>query len=81
MLLNWPPMEHSAKFAHNDIVKIISSGDTGTVKTLRESESGHVYTVQLAREAAIELDIPEDGIALVKRANEDETGFAIRYIS
>lgn len=81
MLLDSPAMSHSAKFAHSDIVKIISSGDTGTVTTSRESESGLVYTVQLTHDPAIEIDQLEDGIELVKRANEDETGLAIRYIS
>jgi hypothetical protein len=81
LLLDFLAMSHSAKFAHNDIVKIISSGDTGTATTSRENESGYVYTVQLTHDPAMKIDALEDGIELVKRANEDETGLAIRYIS
>jgi hypothetical protein len=81
MLLNLLAMNTSPKFAHADIVKVIATGETGTVKTVHESGHGHVYTLQLTGDATTDLDAPEDEIELVRRANEDETGFAIRYIS
>jgi hypothetical protein len=74
-------MSTSRKFAHDDIVKVIETGETGIVKSFHEHENGNVYGVQLGGKQAAETAVPEDALELVKIANEDETGFAIRYIS
>jgi hypothetical protein len=81
LLIHFGAMSIPGKFAHGDLVKVISTGETGTVKVLRESEHRYVYGVQLSEETATETNIPEDELELVKKANDDETGFAIRYIS
>ena len=74
-------MSTSRKFAHDDIVKVIETGETGIVKSVHEDENGAVYGVQLAGGPATETVVPEDALELVKIANEDETGFDLRYIS
>jgi hypothetical protein len=74
-------MSISRKFAHDDIVKVIETGETGIIKSFHQDENGFVYGVQLGRGAATETGVPEDELELVKIANDDETGFAVRYIS
>jgi hypothetical protein len=74
-------MSIASKFAHGDLVKVISTGETGTVKGVRESGHRYFYGVQLGEETAADTDVPEGELELVKKANDDETGFAIRYIS
>ncbi len=74
-------MSTSRKFARDDIVKVIKTGETGIVKSFHEDENGYVYGVQLGGAPAIETAVPEDAVELVKIANDDETGFAVRYIS
>jgi len=71
----------SRKFAHDDIVKVIKTRETGIVKSFHQDENGSVYGVQLGRGPATETAVPEDELELVKIANDDETGFAVRYIS
>jgi hypothetical protein len=73
-------MSTSRKFAHDDVVKVIETGETGIIKSFHEDESGYVYGVQLAGRPT-ETTVPEDALELVKIANDDETGFAVRYIS
>jgi hypothetical protein len=74
-------MSLSRKFAYDDIVKVIETGETGIVKSFHEDEKGAVYGVQLGGEPATESVVPEDALELVKIANEGETGFDLRYIS
>jgi len=68
------------KFVHDDIVQI-KAGQSGTVKEVHQSGNGYIYGVQLRTDAAVQIDVPEDELQLVKIANDEETGFAIRYIS
>jgi hypothetical protein len=81
ILLHFMAMGTSRKFAHDDIVKVIETGETGIVKSFHEDDNGYVYGVQLGKEPATETAVPEDALEPVKIANGDETGFAIRYIS
>jgi hypothetical protein len=74
-------MSMSRKFAHADVVKVIETGETGIVKSFQQDETGFVYGVQLGGGPATETAVPEDALELVKIANDDETGFAVRYIS
>jgi hypothetical protein len=80
-LIHFVTMSISRKFAHDDIVKVIETGETGIIKSFHQDENGFVYGVQLGRGPATETPVPEDGLELVKIANDDETGFAVRYIS
>jgi hypothetical protein len=68
------------KFVHDDIVQV-KAGQIGTIKEVHQSGNGYVYGVQLRTDTAVQIDLPEDELQLVKIANDDETGFAIRYIS
>jgi hypothetical protein len=68
------------KFVHDDIVTV-KAGQIGTVKEVHQSGTGYVYGVQLRTATAVQIDVAEDELQLVKIANADETGFAIRYIS
>lgn len=74
-------MSTTGKFLHDDIVKVISSGQTGTVKGFRHEDDGFIYRVLLAGDIAEEIDVAEDQLQLHKIANDDETGLHIRYIS
>jgi hypothetical protein len=73
-------MSTHQRFAHDEVVKVKQSGNTGMVKGVRLVGSTNVYQVQPG-ETAMQIDVPEDELELVKRANDDETGLAIRYIS
>jgi hypothetical protein len=68
------------RFIHDDIVRL-TTGQIGTVKEVHQNGNDYVYGVQLRTEACEHINVPEAGLALVKIANEDETGFHIRYIS
>jgi hypothetical protein len=68
------------KFVHDDIVTV-KAGQIGTVKEVHRSGTGYVYGVQLRTPTALQIDVAEDELQLVKIANAGETGFAIRYIS
>jgi hypothetical protein len=74
-------MSTSGKFAHDDLVRVIKTDQTGTVKGVREANHAYVYQVQLGETESTEIDVPEEGLELVKKANDNETGFHIRYIS
>jgi hypothetical protein len=60
---------------------VIETGETGIVKSFHQDESGYVYGVQLSGGAATEAAVSEGALELLKIANDDETGFAVRYIS
>jgi hypothetical protein len=74
-------MSISGRFAHDDLVRVIQSDETGTVKGVRQASNGYVYQVQLGEAESSRADVPEEGLELVQRANEDETGLHIRYVS
>jgi NMD protein affecting ribosome stability and mRNA decay len=69
------------RFIHDDIVKVTGTGQIGTVKEVHQNGSAYVYGIQLRTHSSEHIDIPEADLELVKIANEDETGFHIRYIS
>ncbi len=69
------------KFIHDDIVTLTETGQVGTVKEVHEAGSAYVYGLELKTAACETVSVPEAGLALVKIANEDETGIHIRYIS
>jgi hypothetical protein len=74
-------MSTPRKFAHDDIVKVLTTGETGIVKSFHPDENGYSYAVRLDRDPAIEIAVPEEALELAKIANDGETGFALRYIS
>jgi hypothetical protein len=74
-------MSTSRKFAHDDTVKLIATDETGTIKSFHEEDGGFVYGVRLGANPAAEIRAREEELALVKIANDGETGFAVRYIS
>jgi hypothetical protein len=69
------------RFVHDDVVKLIETGQIGTVKEVHQIGAGYVYGVQLRTDAAEHVNTPEAELELVKIANDDETGFTIRYIT
>jgi hypothetical protein len=72
---------NAPKFVHDDIIKVIHTGQVGTVKEVTQSDDGYVYGVQLRTDADIHLEFPEGAIEMVKIANDDETGLHLRYIT
>ena len=69
------------KFIHDDIVRVTTRGDVGTVKEVHNVAEQTIYTVELKSVAGERVDVPESELEMVQIANDDETGFAIRYIS
>jgi hypothetical protein len=59
-------MSISRKCAHDDIVKVIETGETGVVTSFHQDENGFVYGVQLGRWRATETAVPEDALEPVK---------------
>jgi hypothetical protein len=80
LLLDCGAMSTPTRFAHDDVVTITATGETGAVKGVRQAHDGYIYQVQLEENAKM-VDVPDDGLKLVTIANDHETGFAIRYIS
>jgi hypothetical protein len=72
---------NAPRFVHDDIVKVVRRGQIGTVKEVHQIENGFVYAVHLRTDAGEMIDVAEEELALLKIANSDETGFAIRYIT
>ena len=70
-------MSVSGKFTHNDIVKVIKTGQTGMIKKTSRSGNQYIYGLQLDKDAATTIDAPEEELELVKSTNADETGFAL----
>jgi hypothetical protein len=68
------------RFVHDDIVKL-TTGQIGTVKEVHQNGNDYVYGVQLRTDAGEHITVPEAELALIKIANDDETGFHIRYIT
>jgi len=69
------------RFVHDDIVKLIQTGQIGTVREVHRIGDGYVYGVELRTDAGEHVSAPEAELELVKIANDDETGFTIRYIT
>ncbi len=69
------------KFVHDDLVRMTDTGLEGTVKDVHQGENEYFYTVEVKDSTHARVDIPENGLELVKIANDDETGFHIRYVS
>jgi hypothetical protein len=69
------------KFVHDDIVTLVHENKIGTVKEVHQTGAGYAYSIQLRTNGGEFIDAAEDELALLKIANSDETGFAIRYIT
>ena len=59
-LIHLVAMSISTKFAHDDIVRVMETGETGIIKSFHLDENGFVYGVQLGRDAAPETGVPVD---------------------
>jgi hypothetical protein len=69
------------KFVHDDTVKLTETGQIGTVKEVHQNGNQYLYGVKLRTDACENIDVPEAELELVKIANDDETGFHIRYVT
>jgi hypothetical protein len=72
---------NAPRFVHDDIVKVVRRGEIGTIKEVHQTGSGFVYAVHLRTDTGEVIDVAEEELALLKIANSEETGFAIRYIT
>lgn len=68
-LIHFVVMRTSRKFAHDDLVKVIKTGETGIVSSFHQDENGSADGVQLGTGPATETAVPEDDLELVKIAN------------
>jgi hypothetical protein len=71
----------TAKFVHNDTVKVTGTGQIGTVNEVRQIANGNLYSVKLSEDECSHIYVPEAELELVKIANDDETGLRVRYIT
>jgi hypothetical protein len=69
------------RFLHHDIVRLAGQEELGTVKEVAMVDHHFVYQVQVGNNSDGTRTIPESDLELVKIANNEETGFALRYIS
>ena len=69
------------KFVHDDIVTLVRKDKIGTVREVHQTASGYAYSIELRTNAGEIIDAAEDELALLKIANNDEFGFALRYIT
>jgi hypothetical protein len=72
---------NAPRFVYDDIVRVVRRGQIGTIKEVHQTGTGFVYAVHLRTDAGEMIDVAEEELALLKIANGDETGFAIRYIT
>jgi hypothetical protein len=72
---------NAPRFVHDDVVRVVRTGQIATVKEVHQTGNGYVYAVHLRTDAGEMIDVAEEELALLKIANGDETGFAIRYIT
>jgi hypothetical protein len=72
---------NAPRFVHDDIVRVVPTGQIGTVEAIHQVDNRYSYGVHLRTDAGELIDVAEEELALLKIANSDETGFAIRYIT
>lgn len=68
------------KFIHHDVVRV-HTGEVGTVAEVHQTGDGYTYGLQLRTDTFKYVTVPESELALVKPANENETGLHLRYIT
>jgi hypothetical protein len=69
------------RFVHEDMIRVIPTGQVGTVREVHQIGDGYVYGVQLRTDTGRYVEVPEAELELLKIANADETGLHIRYIT
>jgi hypothetical protein len=69
------------RFVHDDIVRLVHEDQIGTIKEVRQTDTGYQYVIQLRTDTAQYIEVPEVELELLKIANADETGLHIRYIT
>jgi hypothetical protein len=69
------------RFLHDDVVKLAGQEQVGTVKGVEEIDDHYVYKVQAKGTSAGIVTVSESDLELVRIANNEETGFALRYIT
>jgi hypothetical protein len=69
------------KFIHDDVVRLANDGPVGTVKEIHRVNGENVYTLELGPDTHEKIEAREADLTLVKIANDEETGFAIRYVT
>jgi hypothetical protein len=52
-------------FVHDDIIRVISTGQIGRVQEVHQTEIGYVYEVQVRINPAGMMDVLEDDLALL----------------
>jgi hypothetical protein len=68
------------RFLHDDVVKLAGQEQIGTVKDVARVDQQYIYQVQVINNTQT-VTVSESDLELVKIANDEETGFALRYIS
>ena len=53
------------RFAHDDLIRVVSTGQIGRVQEVHRSEIGYVYQVQVEVQSDEVMDVLEDDLALL----------------
>jgi hypothetical protein len=69
------------RFVHDDVVKLVRANQVGTVKEVQQTDTGYRYGIEIRTDPPRYVKLPEAELEPVKRANADETGLHIRYIT
>lgn len=56
---------NTPRFVHDDIIRVISTGQLGRVQDVHQTEIGYVYEVQVKTNPAEMMDVLEDDLALL----------------
>ena len=69
------------RFLHEDIVKVVTTGQVGTVMEVHQTGDKYVYGIQLRTDPPRHIEMAEAELELLRVANADETGLHFRYIT
>lgn len=69
------------RFVHEDMIRVIPTGQIGMVMEVHQIGDGYVYGIRLRTDPARYVEVPEAELELLRIANADETGLHIRYIT
>lgn len=52
-------------FVHDDLIRVVTTGQIGRVQEVQRTEIGYVYQVQVRAEPGEMIDVLEDDLALL----------------
>jgi hypothetical protein len=56
---------NTPKFAHDDLIRVVCTGQIGRVQEVHRTEIGYVYQVQVEIQSGEMIEVLEDDLALL----------------